>query len=128
MALSRVDELVASKIPAGPLSLVMGKYQDTSPESVRIVGDSIRQKLSGVVVVLFAVNMDQSKIVAMADKKAVELGVNCGKLVKKIAGELGGGGGGRPDMAQAGIRDIQGIERVMSKVPEMIVSMTGENN
>lgn len=128
MALSRVDELIASKTFAGTVSVVVGQYQDISLESVRIVGDRIRQKLSEVVVVIFAVNIEQAQIVAMADQKALNLGVDCGKLVKKIAGELGGGGGGRPDMAQAGIKDIHGIESVMLKVPEMILSMTGDGN
>lgn len=128
MALSKVDELVASRISAGPVSVVMGRYRDISPESVRSVGDRVRQKLSGSVVILFAVNADQARIVAMADGKAVDLGVDCGKLVKKIAGELGGGGGGRPDMAQAGIRDVPGIKSVMPKVPEMIIAMTGKKS
>lgn len=62
----------------------------------------------------------------MADREAVELGVNCGLLVRRIASELGGGGGGRPDMAQAGFSDVAGIPVSLKNVRRIVLEMTGE--
>ncbi|MDO9508214.1 MAG: alanine--tRNA ligase [Thermovirgaceae bacterium] len=128
LALSRIDELVAAKIPAGPVYVVVGQYEGISSDSVRSVGDRIRQKISGVVVILAAINKEQAMVIAMADKKAVGHGVDCGRLVRTIGGELGGGGGGRPDMAQAGVRDIEKIGAALSRAPEIIFAMTGETH
>ena len=62
----------------------------------------------------------------MADKKAVTLGVDCGILVRRIASSLGGGGGGRADMAQAGFRDVDGLSAALGSVRELVLDMTGE--
>lgn len=53
-------------------------------------------------VVLASITEDKVNFVAMASKEAVLKGVHCGKIIKEIASMAGGGGGGRPDMAQAG--------------------------
>jgi alanyl-tRNA synthetase len=128
VALSKVDELVAGAISVGTLSLVTGQFREVSPESARSVGDRIKQKLSCVAIVLFVVNSGPAQVIAMADKCAVDLGVDCGKIVKGVAGELGGGGGGRRDLAQAGIRDISGVEAVIRKMPHVIDLMAGSAN
>lgn len=127
-AISKVEDLVAGMISVGRISLVTGQLRDTPPDSARIVGDRIKQKLSCVAVVMFLLNSGGAQVIAMADKCAVDLGVDCGKIVKTVAGELGGGGGGRPDLAQAGIRDISGVESVIRKMPQLINLMVGSVN
>lgn len=126
--LSRVDELVAGKIAAGPVSVVLGQYRDISLDSVRSVGDRIRQKISDVVVFLAVTNDEQAQIIAMADKMAVSHGVDCGRLVRAIAVKLGGGGGGRPEMAQAGIKDPENLGTAISEVPGIVLAMIEEKH
>ena len=56
----------------------------------------------------------------MATKSAIEKGAHCGNIVKKAAAMCGGGGGGRPDMAQAGGKQPEKIDEMLSKIDELI--------
>ncbi len=125
VALSRVEDLLSRRTQAGPVGVVTGEYDGISLDGLRAVGDKVRQKASPVVVVLSSVEGGQGSLVAMADRKAVEMGVDCGRLVKSVAGELGGGGGGRKDMAQAGFRDISRVAEALKRVPGIVIEMTG---
>ncbi len=125
VALSRVEDLLSRRTQAGPVGVVTGEFDGISLDGLRAVGDKIRQKASPVVVVLSSVEAGQGSLVAMADRKAVEMGVDCGRLVKSVAGELGGGGGGRKDMAQAGFRDILRVAEALGRVPGIVSEMTG---
>ncbi len=128
VALSRVDELLEEKVQAGPVSVVTARYDGIEPDTARSVGDSIRKRAEGVVVVIFTVSGESTQIIAMADKVAVSRGADCGKIVKKISGDLGGGGGGRPDMAQAGVKNTSGIDMAIKKTPETVRSILAEKN
>lgn len=125
-ALSRVEQLVAGREETGGVFVVSGAFEGTGPEALREVGDRVRQKVSPVLVVLASEEGGRGSLVAMADREAVELGVNCGLLVRRIASELGGGGGGRPDMAQAGFSDVAGIPVSLKNVRRIVLEMTGE--
>ncbi|KUK62695.1 MAG: Alanine--tRNA ligase [Synergistales bacterium 58_81] len=125
-ALSRLEQLVAGREEAGGVYVVTGAFEGTGPEALREVGDRVRQRVSPVVVVLASEEGGRGSLVAMADREAVDLGVNCGLLVRRIASELGGGGGGRPDMAQAGFRDVAGIPVSLRNVRRIVLEMTGE--
>ncbi len=64
--------------------------------------DDLKQKLSSGVIVLASAGEDKVNIIAGVTNDLVEKGYHAGKLVKEVASRCGGGGGGRPDMAQAG--------------------------
>ncbi|HDQ92949.1 MAG TPA: alanine--tRNA ligase [Synergistetes bacterium] len=127
-ALSRVDELLKERIQAGPVSVVTARYDGIGADTARSVGDSIKRKIEGVVIVIFTVSGENTLIIAMADKAAVSLGADCVKIVKKISGELGGGGGGRPDMAQAGVKNTSGLDKAIRNTPDMVLSILAEKN
>ena len=71
-------------------------------ENLRELGDRLRSRLDSGLVVLGSVNEDKVLLLAMATKEAVAKGEHCGQIIKEVATVTGGGGGGRPDMAQAG--------------------------
>lgn len=125
LALSGVEELLHGREEAGGIAIVTGILKGADPESLREAGDRIRQRLSPVVIVLAAGEGDRGNLVAMADKEAVAMGVDCGLLARKIAAGLGGGGGGRADMAQAGFRDMSGLAASLKGVREQVLEMTG---
>jgi alanyl-tRNA synthetase len=89
---------------------------------MRELGDLLRDKLGNSAVVLMSGSGDKVMIVAMASKEAVERGIHSGKVAKEAAGVLGGSGGGRPDMAQAGGKDPQAINEALATAIRVIQS------
>jgi alanyl-tRNA synthetase len=67
--------------------------------------------------------MERFNFVAMATKSSLSKGVHCGKIIKEAAAVAGGGGGGRPDMAQAGGKNPDMIEKALEKAYEVLESL-----
>ena len=59
----------------------------------------------------------------MSTKDVINNGIHCGKIIKEVATVVGGGGGGRPDMAQAGGKSPENIDKAMEKAYEVIQSL-----
>ncbi len=87
---------------------------------LRELGDSLKEKLGEGVVVLASSAQEKVSLVAMATKGAVEQGAHAGNLIKEIASLVGGGGGGRPNMAQAGGKRPEGISDAIAKVQSVL--------
>ena len=87
---------------------------------LRSLGDDLKAKLSGGVVVLISDKDGKVNLVAMASEEAMKKGAHAGNLVKGIAKEVGGGGGGRPNMAQAGGKKPEGVADALAKVAEVV--------
>ena len=85
---------------------------------LRELGDQLKDKLGEGVVVLASECDGKVNLIAMATDAAMKQGAHAGNLIKAIAGLVGGGGGGRPNMAQAGGKNPAGI-------PEAIAAATG---
>jgi alanyl-tRNA synthetase len=98
------------------VKLVSGVLKDVDGEALRTLADKLRDKIEDGVVVLGSSVEDKVFFVAMATKNAVTRGVHCGKIVKEIASIAGGGGGGRPDMAQAGGKLPEKLEEAINCV------------
>ncbi|SHE28162.1 alanine--tRNA ligase [Alkalibacter saccharofermentans] len=93
-------------------------------EDLRNLADGLRDKIQGVVVA--AGDKDgKVNIVVMGTKDAVAKGFHAGKLVKEAASVTGGGGGGRPDMAQAGGKDSSKIKEALEKAKEVMQNQLG---
>ena len=84
------------------------------PDALRTVGDKLRDKDPLLVAVLAGIDADKGNLLVVCGKEAVALGANAGKLIKKTAGLLGGGGGGRPDSAMGGISKTDEVEKVLA--------------
>ncbi|MGE5390707.1 MAG: alanine--tRNA ligase [Deltaproteobacteria bacterium] len=88
--------------------------------SLRAQAEMLRDKLSSAVVLLGAVVDDKVSLVSFVSRDLVERGLNAGKIVGEAAKVAGGGGGGRPDMAQAGGKDTSKLEEALAKAREMV--------
>ncbi|MHC1715928.1 MAG: alanine--tRNA ligase [Acidaminococcaceae bacterium] len=106
IASSQLDE-IESKVKnfKGVNALVQAVNVDDI-DALRSLGDKMRDKVGGVVVLANIASEDKINILAMATKDATKAGIHCGNIVKEVAKITGGNGGGRPDMAQAGGRDV----------------------
>ena len=79
----------------------------------QVSGDQMRDKVGGVVVLADVIDSGKINILAMATKDAVAKGIHAGQIVKEVAKVCGGGGGGRPDMAQAGGKDASKLDEAL---------------
>ena len=83
--------------------------------SLRNLGDDFKIKLGDSVVVLASAKDGKVNLIAMATDGAVAKGAHAGNIIKAVAGLVGGGGGGRPNMAQAGGKNPDGIEAALAQ-------------
>ena len=94
------------------------QVQAPNMEALRDMGDKLRDKVGGVIILGAPMADGKVSLVVMATKDAVAKGIHAGKLIKDVAKICGGGGGGRPDMAQAGGKDA-------AKLPEALDAAWG---
>lgn len=85
---------------------------------LRNLGDSLKEKLGEGVIVLASDAGGKVNLIAMASDEAMARGVHAGNLIREIAPLVGGGGGGRPNMAQAGGKNPAGISDALKKAAE----------
>ena len=87
--------------------------------SLRELADALADKLDGVVILALE---NEGRVVwaVKASKSAVASGAHAGNIVKQLAQITGGGGGGRPDFAQAGGKDATKIDEALAKAPELV--------
>ena len=102
--------------------VLVQKVNADSIDALRNLGDQMRDKVGGVIV-LAAVIGEKVSILTMATKDAVASGAHSGNIVKAVAKLCGGGGGGRPDMAQAGAKDVAKVEEALAAAPAIIEGM-----
>jgi alanyl-tRNA synthetase len=104
------------------------KVLATSVEGVdmnglRDLGDQLKEKLGDGVVVLASSCDGKVNLIAMATDGAMACGAHAGNLIKAFAGKVGGGGGGRPNMAQAGGKNPAGIPDAIAEVAVALEGM-----
>ena len=104
------------------VKLIAAKVDDVDMNGLRDLGDQLKEKLGEGVIVLASAAGGKVSLVAMATDDAVKKGAHAGNLIKGIAGLVGGGGGGRPNMAQAGGKNPDGIDAAIAKVSEVLES------
>ncbi len=108
------------------VNVVCGKSNASSMDELRDVADMTSSKIeSPSVVVLACANEGKVNLVVKADKAAVAKGIHAGKIIKEAAQTVGGGGGGRPDMAQAGGKNAEALPKAFDKAVEVIESQLG---
>jgi alanyl-tRNA synthetase len=113
MSMGYDDEILQSVKEVKGVKVYSGVLADVDGEALRELADRIRDKVQTGLVVLGSSVEGKVQFVAMADKESVKKGVHCGKIVKEVAAITGGGGGGRPDMAQAGGKDPEKLQAAM---------------
>ena len=103
------------------VKFVATKVDNVDMNELRNLGDKIKTEIgSGVVLVVSATGSDKVNMIAMATDDAVAKGAHSGNLIKAVASLVGGGGGGRPNMAQAGGKNPAGIDELLKKAPEVL--------
>ena len=115
--LSQVKEVNGVKVLAS-------KVADVDMNGLRNLGDQLKDKIGEGVVVIASVMDGKVSLMATVTDEAQKKGAHAGNLIKAIAGLVGGGGGGRPNMAQAGGKNPAGIEEALKKAVEVVEEQT----
>lgn len=118
LASSSFDEVLENAEDVDGVRIVTGRFDQLDMEALRNTCESLRSKAGTGVVVLASALGGKVSFVAMATKDAVARGIHCGNIVKEAAKAAGGGGGGRPDMAQAGGKDVSKIDEALRLAAE----------
>ena len=127
LAKGTIEELVNNKKTIGDVSYIAARIDYQDMNSLREIADTLRNKLKSGVVVLASENQQKVNMVAAATKDLVSRGVHAGNLIREVAKVTGGGGGGRPDMAQAGGKDPSKISQALGKVKVLLEQQLGMN-
>ncbi|AIY82366.1 alanine--tRNA ligase [Clostridium baratii] len=117
------DDILNSAKEINGINVIAYALEDVDGNALRDLGDKIRNKADKSVVVLVSKVNDKVNLVAMATKDAVSSGVHCGKIIKEVAQVVGGGGGGRPDMAQAGGKLPEKVNEAVEKTYSVVESL-----
>ncbi len=102
------------------VKLLAAKVTDVDMNGLRELGDQLKDKLGEGVIVLLSEAGGRVNIVAMATDGAQKAGAHAGNLIKGIAALVGGGGGGRPNMAQAGGKNPAGIDSAIAEAAKVL--------
>ena len=117
---SAAQELAANPLDVDGVALVAGRVSVESADALRRAGDEVRSAIGEGVVVLGAEAGGRPLFIAMATDSAVSRGVHAGDVVKQVAKIAGGGGGGKPAMAQAGGRDASKLDEALAAAADAV--------
>lgn len=104
----------------GGMKVLAAKVTDVDMNGLRNLGDQLKDKLGEGVIVLASIQGDKVNLMATVTAAAQKQGAHAGNLIKAIAGLVGGGGGGRPNMAQAGGKNPAGVDSALEKAVETV--------
>jgi alanyl-tRNA synthetase len=118
-ALSQLDELFAQAKTIKGVKVVCGEVGNVDRDGLRQLVDSLRQKLGSGVVVLGMPEDGKVALIAGVTKDLTGK-VHAGKLIQALAKQVGGSGGGRPDLAEAGGKDTSALKNALQNVPSLL--------
>ena len=102
------------------VKVLAAKVEGVDMNGLRDLGDQLKEKLGEGVVLLASVTDGKVSLMATATDGAMKAGAHAGNLIKAIASIVGGGGGGRPNMAQAGGKNPAGVDEAIAKAAEVV--------
>ena len=120
LANDSVKDVMDQVIDVKGVKLLAVKVDGVDMNGLRNLGDQLKEKLGDGVVVLASAADGKVNLMAAATDGAMKRGVHAGNLIKAIAGCVGGGGGGRPNMAQAGGKNPDGIQEALTRAAQVV--------
>ena len=114
------EELLSQIQEVDGVKVVAGRTSAGGPDGMREMADFLRDKLGSVVVALAAVVEGSPILITMVTPDLVERGLHAGNIARDTAKVMGGGGGGRPEMAQAGGKQPEKVDEALNGVPALV--------
>ena len=125
MAKAAASSAEDSVVEVNGVKVLPMAVQGVDPNALRNLGDDYKAKLGKSVVIMASDMGGKVSLIVMASDDAVSAGVHAGNIIKAIAPIVGGGGGGRPNMAQAGGKDASKIQDALSAGVEEVKNQVG---
>jgi alanyl-tRNA synthetase len=126
LALLKSDSLLAKAKPAGAYKLIIAQLDGVDAESLKTAAERLLQKLGqGAVVLASVLAADKVNLVAAFSPEVVQTGVQAGKFIGEVAKQCGGGGGGRPNLAQAGGKDATQVAAALQEAEQKLLAALG---
>ncbi len=97
----------------------------TTPDALRAMGDDLKASNDNAVAIIAGTNGEKATIVAICGKNAIAKGVKAGDVVREVAKLAGGGGGGRPDSAMAGAKDLSKLDSAVAATADIVRNILG---
>lgn len=119
-ATSKLDDIVNEVIIVEGVNVIAKSVDGMDANNLRQLGDRIKNSMESVVLVLGTANDDKVNLIAMASNDLVSRGIHAGNIIREVAKITGGGGGGKPDMAQAGGKDPSKLQEALNKVKDLV--------
>ena len=123
VAASKIDGLFENAAEVNGIHIVTAYLSGTAPEALRGMCEKIRDKAPNVVSALVGSTDGKISLVVCCGKGAQDAGLKAGVLVKQIAAIAGGNGGGKPDLAMAGLKDATKIDEALNAVPGIVAGI-----
>jgi alanyl-tRNA synthetase len=114
-ARSQIDDIVGSQITVKGIPVIARKVEGVDAAMLRELAEQISAKIVSGVVVLALASMGKVALVASVTKD-LQRKLHAGNIIKRVAGLVGGSGGGRPDFAQAGGKDVEKVDQALQAV------------
>lgn len=128
LALAKSDQLLSSAQTVGDFKLLVAQIEDADPESLKTAAERLQQKLGNSAVVLGSIpEAGKVSLVAAFSPEVNQKGLQAGKFIGAIARICGGGGGGRPNLAQAGGRDATKLPEALLSAQKQLQSALSQN-
>ncbi|MCD4739245.1 MAG: alanine--tRNA ligase, partial [Anaerolineae bacterium] len=125
LARDNFQSLLAQTVEVHGIPVLAAVVEAPDMETLREMADWFRAKSGESVIVLGAVIEGNPRLIAATTLGMIARGVHAGQLIGKLARLVGGGGGGRPDMAQAGGRDASKLPGALAQVPQLLAEIVG---
>ena len=123
LAKNSLGDILDQVVDINGVKLLAAKVPELDMNGLRNLGDQLKDNLGeGVVILASATAPDKVSLLAMVTDEVVKKGAHAGNIIKELATLVGGGGGGRPNMAQAGGKNPQGIDSAIAKAKEVLTT------
>jgi alanyl-tRNA synthetase len=121
-ASSQIDDIVASQIPVKGVPVVARKVDGVDAAVLRELAEQASQKIASGVVVLALASGGKVTLVGVVSQD-LRHKLHAGNIIKKVASLVGGSGGGRPDFAQAGGKNVEGVDQALQAVYNTVAEL-----
>ncbi len=124
LANNALGDVTQNAVDVKGVSFIATKVENVDMNELRNLGDKLKNQIgSGVVLIVSVQGSDKVNMIAMATDDAIAKGAHCGNLIKAVAPIVGGGGGGRPNMAQAGGKNPAKADELLEKAAGVLEGM-----